>query len=245
MGGGSPTLNYLFKYGNDPGSALSSFPSVVPVADLSGTGRVADDLYLLAHNELTGRPYVQPRALGLGLAGALLAELMLLGTISLSRAGVTVARRVIPGDEVTRQLLSLLLDEQDIHPVREWLLFTARTAAEDVAVRLEAAGYLTPLGGRGRLWRAKRWVPVDENCAFAPMLRVRAALDAGRLPSAHGAVLAGLASACGLGFRLSKYAIPERGRSVEETVELIGGGLRELIVQTRVAVDSAVLSHRV
>ncbi len=35
---------------------------------LSGTGRVGDDLYLIAHHEISGKPYVQPRALGLGLA---------------------------------------------------------------------------------------------------------------------------------------------------------------------------------
>ena len=49
------------------------------VARLSGTGRLADDLYLLAHHEITGKPHLQPRAVGLGLAGALLAELMLSG----------------------------------------------------------------------------------------------------------------------------------------------------------------------
>jgi hypothetical protein len=43
------------------------------VTGLSGTGRLADDLYLLAHHEITGKPHLQPRAAGLGLAGALLA----------------------------------------------------------------------------------------------------------------------------------------------------------------------------
>lgn len=43
---------------------------------LTGTGRIADDLYLLAHDDATGRPFLQPRALGVGLAGALLAELI-------------------------------------------------------------------------------------------------------------------------------------------------------------------------
>jgi Golgi phosphoprotein 3 (GPP34) len=43
---------------------------------LSGTGRLADDLWLLAHHEVTGRPHLRPRQLGLGLAGGLLAELM-------------------------------------------------------------------------------------------------------------------------------------------------------------------------
>jgi hypothetical protein len=67
------------------------------VARLSGTGRLADDLYLMAHHEVTGKPYLQPRAAGLGLAGALLAELMLSGTLCLWRGGVAVADRPRPG----------------------------------------------------------------------------------------------------------------------------------------------------
>ena len=50
---------------------------------LGGTGLVADDLYLMAHHEISGRPLLQPRPLGMGLAGALLAELMLGGSIVL------------------------------------------------------------------------------------------------------------------------------------------------------------------
>jgi hypothetical protein len=69
------------------------------VTRLSGTGRLADDLYLLAHHERTGRPHLQPRAIGLGLAGALLAELMLLGTICIRPEGFVVANHTPPGDE--------------------------------------------------------------------------------------------------------------------------------------------------
>ena len=58
-----------------------------------GTGRLADDLYLLAHHEMTGKPHLQPRALGLGLAGALLAELMLAGAHPLWRGLVMPGRR--------------------------------------------------------------------------------------------------------------------------------------------------------
>lgn len=43
---------------------------------LGGTGRLADDLWLLAHHERSGRTHLQPRAVGPGLAGALLAELV-------------------------------------------------------------------------------------------------------------------------------------------------------------------------
>ncbi len=67
------------------------------MAALSGTGRVANDLYLVAHHEVSGRPYVQPRALGLGLAGGLLAELMLAANIGLWHEEVVVAGHAAPG----------------------------------------------------------------------------------------------------------------------------------------------------
>src|ERR1035441_3308413 len=50
---------------------------------LAGTGLVADDLYLMAHHDVSGRALLQPRPLGIGLGGALLAELMLGGGITL------------------------------------------------------------------------------------------------------------------------------------------------------------------
>jgi hypothetical protein len=215
------------------------------VAGLSGTGRLADDLYLMAHHEVSGKPYVQPRALGLGLAGGLLAELMLLGNISLVPHGVVVvADRTPPEDGLTRSVLGLVAGEHERHPVRDWLLFVARTAAGEVARRLEQSGYVTRAGGRGP-WRSGRWVPVDADSAFAPLLRTRSVLDSTRPLSAQGAVLAGLAIACGLGFRLVQYAPSKTGRSLDEAVGQLDPGLRELIAQTQAAVDSALLSHRV
>ncbi len=209
---------------------------------LSGTGLVADDLYLLAHDDRTGRPCLKPRPLGLGLAGGLLAELMLGGCIGLWRDGSVIAHRTWPADDLGRQVRDQIVGEREPHPLREWLLFLARTAAGEVATRLEVAGYLRHV--RSRIpGRPGRWVPVDANWAFASMLRVRSALDPAR-PSGPGeAALSGLAVACGLGFRLDRYQALT-GRRVEEAVLPLGPELRELIDQTQAAVDGAVLSHR-
>lgn len=68
---------------------------------LVGTGRVADDLYLIAHHEINGKPYVQPRTLGLGLAGGLVTELMLAGHISLWHEEVVAVGRAVPGEALT------------------------------------------------------------------------------------------------------------------------------------------------
>jgi hypothetical protein len=214
------------------------------VAQLSGTGRLADDLYLMAHHDVSGKPHLQPRAIGIGLAGALLAELMVAGKISIWPDGVVVADRILPEDRLAGSVLSLVLSEHQRHPVRDWLLFLARTSAGEVARRLEQSGYLTRASAR-RPRRAGRWVPVDADCAFAPLVRVKYALRSSGPATTEGAVLAGLAAACGLAPRLALYLPPDARRSFAEVVQQLHPGPQDLIAQTQAAVDSALLSHRV
>jgi uncharacterized protein (TIGR04222 family) len=211
---------------------------------LAGTGLLADDLYLTAHNETTGRPYLQPRPLGLGLAAALLAELVLAGIITIRRqADVAVISRQAPTDLLARDVVTLIRSEYEPRPLRDWLLFLSRTAAQDVAFRLQRAGYLVQTDRRFPR-RAQRWVPAESNSAFAPLLRACSALDADRPLTIHPAVLAGLSMACGLGFRVTEYASFRTTRRLEDVVGQLHPVLGELICQTQAVVDSAVLSHR-
>jgi len=210
---------------------------------LAGTGLVADDLHLMAHHEVTGRPYLHARATGLGLAGALLAELTLTGNIGIADGVVVVTNRTQPEDGLARAVLSVLIGDGRRHVIQDWLAFLARTSAQDVACRLERAGYLAQAAPRrGR--RATGWVPVDADSAFAPLIRVRAALDPSRWSDDANAVLAGLAAACGLGSRLLPYGPPHARRCLDDTIRQLSPDLRQLIAQTQAAVDTAVLSHR-
>jgi hypothetical protein len=211
---------------------------------LAGTGRVGDDLWLLAHNDVTGKPYLQPRPLGLGLAGALLAELALHGALTVAGEQITLtARHRPPRGALAAQVLGLLASEREAHPVRDWLAYLARSAPADVAARLERSGYLAH--DRGLLpWRSGRWVPLERDSAFAPVLRARAALDASRPLTVHAGVLTGLAEACGLGFRLAEYAPAHAIRPLGQVTGCLDPSLADLIAQTRTAVDSAVLTHR-
>ena len=104
---------------------------------LTGTGRLADDIYLLAHHEVSGRPSLQPRAIGLGLAGGLLAELVLAGAIGLASEGFAATDRVRPENGLTRAVQLQMLRERQRHCVRDWLTFLPQAAAADVARRLE------------------------------------------------------------------------------------------------------------
>ena len=130
------------------------------------------------------------------------------------------------------------------HPARDWLAFLARTATGDVAAPAGTAGYLTRAAA-GLPGGGQRWVPVDPDCAFAPVPRVRSALDARPGGRRRGTVLAGLAVACGLGSRLLPVPARAGRRHLDEAPASSIPDLRELIAQTQAAVDSAVLSHRV
>jgi hypothetical protein len=211
-------------------------------AGLSGTGLVADDLYLLAHDDRTGKPLLPPRPLGTGLAGALLAELMLARCIGLRSDTAVVISQDAPPAAVAGHMLRQIAGEPSPLPVRAWLGFLTRSAARDVALRLERAGYLTPVRSRVP-GRPGRMVPVNPDWAFAPMLRVRSALDRAREFTPHAGVLTGLAVACGLGFRLDQYQTGA-GRSTGDAVAYLPPDLRQLITQIQITVSSAVMSHR-
>jgi len=199
-------------------------------------------MYLLAHDDATGRPFLQSRALGVGLAGALLGELMFAGAIWIRADQIDFTARGEPADELGRQVLSMLLAEPVRYPVRDWLTVLAVTSAQDVGRRLGHAGYLTQVRSR---WRGTRWVPADPDAAFAPMIRVRAVMDPARPATVSDAALAGLAVACGLGPRVLPYGPPGGRRALDDATRHLHPGLRELIAQTQAAVDSALLSHRV
>lgn len=228
------------QHASQPGGYRHRAP---PAQGLSGTGLLADDLYLLGHEESSGKPLLQPSALGTGLAGALLAELILVNWIGLRQDSAVMITRDAPQGAVRQlALLKWIADKPGPQPVRSWLRFLAHSAPQDVAVRLEEAGYLEHVRGRVP-WRQGRWVPVSPDWAFAPVLRARAALDPARPLTAHSAALAGLTVACGLGFRLSEPGT-EPGRPVQDAVGQLSPGLRELIAQTESAIENAVLSYR-
>lgn len=213
---------------------------------LAGTGRVADDLYLIAHHEISGRPCLSHRCAGIGVAGGLLAELMAAErpVVTLDRGCVVplYRRYARPDEPLAAQVLALIAAESSPRPAGDWLLFLGKTAAAGVAGRLERCGYLTRPASRipGRTGRP---VPVEPEWATCALLRAHAALNAARPLTPYPALLAGLASACGLGFRLSGLA-DASDRSVGQAAQVLPPVLRELIARVQGTADAAVLSNR-
>jgi hypothetical protein len=220
---------------------------------LAGTGRIADDLYLIAHHEISGRAYLAPRAAGIGLAGGLLAELVAAQTpaVTIDRGyvipryrknGDPLARHARPDDPVSGHVLDLIVAESGVRPVRDWLLFLGRTSAADVAGRLERAGYLIRPASR-MPWRARPAVPVEGDWSQCALLRAHAALDGARTLTPYSGLLTGLTVACGLGFRFSDFSNAP-SRVIDDTARILPRPLQELIAHVQVTADAAVLSAR-
>jgi hypothetical protein len=156
---------------------------------------------------MTGKPRLRHRALGLGLAGGLLGELVLRGIfIRVWRGLVIPGGGPSPADALTHTVLGAVAGDGEHLLARDWLLFLARTSADDVATRLVAAGFLTRARTAGRwLGRSPRWVPADPDSAYAALVRVKTAVDAcGPVPVQH-VLLGRLGTACGLGHQMSLY----------------------------------------
>jgi hypothetical protein len=211
-------------------------------ARLEGTGRLADDLYLMSVDDRTGKGLLAPRAIGMGLAAALLTELVVERRVRVVPEAVLVSDRTPLRDGVLTDVLGRLTGEAETHEPREWLIYLGLTAADEVAGRLGEAGYLQRAQ---RKWgRAQPWIPVSSDAAYMPVNRALRALNPSYRLALYNVALVALAEASGLGPRLQASG-PDRCLDQLPAVEAqLGPDLRELIVQLRLAVATVVLSQR-
>ena len=113
--------------------AAAVVPSTPPdhsihMALLSGPAPLADDFFLLTRNPRTGAPYLKPSAQRLGLAAALLAELMLTGHLTIQSSVVVVRGSSPPNDTLAHVVLDQIAAARRPPPVGSCLHFLARRA---------------------------------------------------------------------------------------------------------------------
>ncbi|MGC5015871.1 GOLPH3/VPS74 family protein [Streptosporangium sp. DT93] len=201
---------------------------------------MADDLFFVMHDNRTGRTRLHARLTGLGLAAAVLGELMLTGQITVgSAAGQTrlvVVDATPPGDALTRAALNHIVAEPS-HRLRTWLQFLARTARADVASRMTAGGLLRPPGRRP----SRGQVPVDVNVAAWPVGRVNLAIQRREPLNLQDGVLLGLLVATG-GNQLVLWE--QNPAYLADSNAALPAPLQELIAQTEAAIGDAVITRR-
>lgn len=163
-------------------------------------GRLTDDLYLICFAEQTGRPVITDAVAGLGLAGGLLAELVLGGHLLVHDGLLYPAAGVAPpSDLALREVLHVVAGQRRPQPVETWLRFLATDAVTDVRHRMCAAGLLARVRTRRLGVTARdRYLPTDSNAAAWPAIRLANQLCADDPMPLPDAVLAGLVHATGL-----------------------------------------------
>lgn len=205
---------------------------------------LADDFYRLSHHDVTGKPRLHQRAIDLGLAAALLGELLHEQRIVFHEGTVVVADRTPPADSLAHTILDQLVMEPKQHTIRTWLAFLSQGAHQQVTQRLLRAGHVRTETSRRILRQTTIYVPVDMNVAAAPWALLSNRLRH-RLPMEHQWLcLAGLAWATGLDSLVLELAPRDAHDYLQHAISILWPPMRELVAYTRAAVGDAVLAHR-
>jgi hypothetical protein len=207
---------------------------------------LADDLFLTAHDTVKGKSLLTPATLGLGLAGALLAELVLWRRLDVVDGKITIIDDRPTGDPATTAVLDQLLREGSHRAVRDWIAFLATGIATDlVERRLSRAGLVQRQEKRSLLSTKVNFVPTDSMIAGWPATRVRTFLTRGEMLDVPDLVLAGLILATGLDQHVFiTLDNRDRAQMFEQFRRRLPAMLQELVGHAEAAVGDAVMARR-
>ena len=204
---------------------------------------LADEVFLIALDDRTGRFRQHLRAVALGLAGALMAELMLAERVVLHGGTVVAANRQAPADALAHVTLDHVAGESARHSLRTWLTFFAHTSVDRVGTRLERAGLIQRTTSRRITGREVRWMPHSSAEAATPGFRVGHLLRNERPHDVAQAALAGLVDAAGLSRSVLAGASARTVQYRDFVVSTLPPDLAALLQATRSAVADTALAH--
>jgi Golgi phosphoprotein 3 (GPP34) len=204
---------------------------------------LADDLFLAAHDETKGKLRLTERGAGIGLAAALLGELVLYRKITLQRDRVVaVDRRPVP-DALAHLLLEDVVSEPEQRPVRDWLRYLDRRSYELVGQRMVREN-LVRVRETGRFRRSPWYRACDPNAAAWPVVRLAQKLARREAVALPDVLLAGLIRATGLEHYLRTEAVVDINDYLRYLITGLPPPLRGLVAETEAAIGEAVLHHR-
>jgi hypothetical protein len=212
---------------------------------LSGTGLLADDFYLMAHDPAGGRPRLSGTMLGFGAAGALVGELLIAGRLRFDQ-GVLLPVGPAPAyGTASAHVVSLVLCEQAPF-ARAVVRALAPDAEALVAERLGGAGVLARRTGR-RPWQGERWEPTSVTVALVPAAVLCTRLIRGEALDLAGLVNLGLLRITSLEqtvLREVRDSAPQVLRRVDEALGDLPWPLQELLGQTMTAISTHMALNR-
>ena len=205
---------------------------------------LGDEFFFVAHDDTTGKSRLHATASGLGLAAALLAELLFINRIAIQSGSLAVIDNRPPDDWLAHMVLDQLVSEPQHRSVRTWLAFLGQTARESVAQRLLRSGRVRTNQVRRTFRTMTVYPPVDTSAAAWPESRLRHLLNTGKPMSLDDAALVGLISATGLCDRILWDAHADAHRYLAHVLDTLPTPLQELNAHAEAAIGDATLSRR-
>jgi hypothetical protein len=182
---------------------------------------LAEDLYLLACDEATGRARISTAYLDLGLGGALLLDLVLRGRVGLVDEHVVVTDPTPVGDPLLDHALSAVAGDAKPREPEYWVRHLARGAHAAVQSRLVAAGVLAVEDHRVLgIIPVHHVHEIDDRIERDLLRQLYDAVVLGRPASRETAAVASLA----LAIRLERHLFPRADRLAirDRTREIAG-----------------------
>ncbi|MEA5365539.1 GPP34 family phosphoprotein [Amycolatopsis sp., V23-08] len=170
---------------------------------------LVDSFFFLGHDEFTGRAVLGRTSLGIGLAGAVLCDLLFTDRITVEDRKVRPITRRLPGIPTMDRAFSEILSETAAHGVRDWIDHLRATLPSITADNLISLGLVRRAPDRVLLRRTHRYPPADLLVSTAARSRARSAVFGVDRPDPHSACLALLAWTAGV----SDLCEPELGRA--------------------------------
>jgi len=197
---------------------------------------LADEFFLVGHDEYTGKPQVSGVALDSGLAGAVLGELLLDGRLGVEDGVVVVRERRGIAERVSDAALGDIIKHRDPRPVRGWVEHLRREVRDMVGRRLVEEGLVRRQRTRGLVRTSLRFPARDPLAAASPRVRLRYLLDHPEQVDTPTAVLAALVAST----RLEHVLAVESTRAARETIAELARDLPAGLSALAKGVDAAV-----
>jgi hypothetical protein len=205
---------------------------------------LADDFFLITHDDRDGRSRLHPRAVELGLAAGLLGELVLEQRITIDGPRLRVLSQDPPIDPLAHTSLATMIAEPQHRDVRTWLAFFGQTSIEAVAQRLIQLGMVQQIRVRRLLRTTTRFIASDVNLPAGRVVRLRRLITGAQPLRVGDSALAGMANATGLTRFLLFDEDSDAIQRLAVLVEALPPPLRDLVTQLEAAVGDAVLAQR-
>nr|WP_296067055.1 GPP34 family phosphoprotein [uncultured Actinoplanes sp.] len=219
--------------------------------------KLADDLWLAAHDTPRRKSQLADRPLSLGLGAALLGELLLAGSIAIDGGAIFLRFAAAPDDPALAPVVNQMkgedhsrrrqlpgAHEQSGLKLREWIQYLAvdNRAHDLVTNRMSRAGLIHREDRRSLFGGVTvRYTPRDSIISGAPVSRVNVALERRHELDQSQLALAGLFLATGLHQQVFANQTPDDRAELGRQLKTLHPMLRELLRAAEQVVGEAVM----